>query len=159
MMKKHFLLVFLIILFTTLLTAKSKKDVKLMYVSVGELSVKDKASFFASDVGELSYGAPVYVLDEKKSWTKIQSVDTDELIGWVSEKSLTKKKLISSDKNVTTNADELALAGKGFSKTIENAYSDEYDVSFDKVDEIEENSISNIETIDFIEQGNLQLPD
>ena len=50
-------------------------------------------------------------------------------------KSLTKKKLISSDKNVTTNADELALAGKGFSKTIENAYSEEYEVSFDKVDE------------------------
>ena len=67
MMKKHFLLVFLLFLFTALLTAKSKKDVKLMYVSVGELSVKDKASFFASDVGELSYGAPVYVLDEKKS--------------------------------------------------------------------------------------------
>ena len=158
-MKKHYLAAILIVLFTALLPAKSKKEVKILYVSVGSLSVKDKASFFSSDVGELTYGDPVYMLDETKSWTKIQSVDSDEVIGWVSSKSLTKKKLIASDKNVTTDADELALAGKGFSKTIENAYSEEYDVSFDKVDEIEENSVSNIETVDFIEQGNLQLPD
>lgn len=159
MMKKHVLVISLFMLISALLPAKGKKDNKPMYVSVVSLSVKDKASFFASEVGQLSYGEPVFVLAEKKSWTKIQSIDQEEIIGWVSEKSLTKKKLIASEGNVDTNADELALAGKGFSKAIEGAYSEEYDVSFDVVDEIEDNTVSDDEVLDFLKEGKLNLPE
>ena len=98
-------------------------------------------------------------MEQKKSWAKIQSIDNEEIIGWVNAKSLTKKKLIASEGNADTNANELALAGKGFNKAIEGAYSEEYEVSFDQVDEIEGYSLSDEELVDFIREGKLNLPD
>lgn len=159
MMKKHFFLFILFILISASLSAKSKKETKPFYVSVDSLSVRDKASFFGEETAELSYASPVYLLDEKKSWAKIQSIDDEEIIGWVNAKSLTKKKLIASEGNADTNANELALAGKGFNKAIEGAYSEEYEVSFDQVDEIEGYSLSDEDLVDFIREGKLNLPD
>lgn len=60
-------------------------------------------------------------------------------------------------KRVSTNAAELSLAGKGFNSAVEAAYEDEFDVSFELVDEVEKNSVSEDDTITFIMQGNLRL--
>ena len=62
-------------------------------------------------------------------------------------------------KRVTTNPSELALAGKGFNSAVEAAYEDEFEVSFELVDEIEQNGVSEDTTIAFIIQGNLRLED
>jgi len=153
---------FLILIFLStieFLSAKSKKssEVKIMYVSVETLPIKSKASALSSRLYDLSYGAPVFILDQKKSWSKICSVDNENISGWVSTKALTKKKLIASEQDVTTDAEELSLAGKGFNKHLEVAYSEEYDISFDLIDEIESHSISEEEAITFIEAGKLSI--
>lgn len=62
-------------------------------------------------------------------------------------------------RKVSTNAAELSLAGKGFNSAVEAAYEDEFDVSFELVDEVEKNSVSEDDTITFIIQGNLRLED
>ena len=62
-------------------------------------------------------------------------------------------------KRVTTNPSELALAGKGFNSAVEAAYEDEFEVSFELVDAIEQNGVSEDTTIAFIIQGNLRLED
>jgi len=65
----------------------------------------------------------------------------------------------NNGKRVSTNAVELSLAGKGFNSAVEAAYEDEFDVSFELVDEVEKNSVSEDDTITFIIQGNLRLED
>ncbi|MBO4859225.1 MAG: SH3 domain-containing protein [Treponema sp.] len=63
----------------------------------------------------------------------------------------------SVSRKVSTNASELSLAGKGFNSAVEAAYEDEFNVSFELVDAIEKNMVTEDDTIAFIEEGNLRL--
>ena len=173
----------------SLFSAPKQKSQKFMYVAVEELGLKNKAGITAKQIDTLMYGARVVVLDEKGSWSKIQIWNDASVTGWVNSGSLTKKKIIVAnvttnadqlalagkanegqlrpqidvednyDKRVSTNATELSLAGKGFNSAVEAAYEDEFDVSFELVDEVEKNSVSEDDTITFIIQGNLRLED
>ena len=173
----------------SLFSAPKQKSQKFMYVAVEELGLKNKAGITAKQIDTLMYGSRVVVLDEKGSWCKIQLWNDASVTGWVNSGSLTNKKIIVAnvttdadqlalagkgnegklrpqidvednyDKRVSTNATELSLAGKGFNSAVEAAYEDEFDVSFELVDEVEQNSVSEEDTITFIMQGNLRLED
>ena len=96
---------------------------KNQYVSVGSAQVKAKASQFAKTVATLKYGDEVIIVEAKKEWSNIKSLD-GKVEGWVPNSSLTTKKLIvkvKSNKGTSANAEELALAGKGWSEWFEQA--------------------------------------
>ena len=192
-MKRKLIILFCILLVgVKLFSAPKKKDSKVMYVAVEELTLKNKASITGRQCGSLIYGSRVFVIDEKGNWCKIKAFDDDSITGWVNSGSLTKKKIIvasntttnadqlalagkgsvnklhspyddeeeedtSATRKVSTNASELSLAGKGFNSAVEAAYEDEFNVSFDLVDAIEKNGVSEDDTIAFIEEGNLRL--
>lgn len=147
-MKKLFVLIILLT-FTTAIYAKPKK----MYVAAEKTILKSSTSFFAKQLESLEYGHQVLVLEKKGKWSKVQSADNTEIIGWVSSSLLSKRKLISSFNNFSATTDELALAGKGFSS------SDNWgkaSADFHSVDEIEKQIISNEELLNFIQEGELK---
>lgn len=139
----------------TLLWAKAGDT---MYVNVEEAELKSGTGFFSSRVGFLPYGARVKVLEEKGKWTQVESVDNSLISGWLSASSLTRKKILTSDgvNTVSASADELALAGKGFSAEVEAQYTTEANAAaYALVDEIESTPMDKDGLFDFIVQGEL----
>lgn len=147
-MKKLFVLIILLT-FTTAIYAKPKK----MYVAAEKTILKSSTSFFAKQLESLEYGHQVLVLEKKGKWSKVQSADNTEIIGWVSSSLLSKRKLISSFNNFSATTDELALAGKGFSASDNWGKSN---ANYDAVKQIEGQIISNEELLNFIQEGELK---
>lgn len=137
--------------------AKPAATITYMYVAVDTVAVKAKASVTSQKVGELVYGDSVQVLNEKGSWMEVMSSSDESIKGWVNSGSLTKKKIVVNSKKVSTDASELALAGKGFNSTIEAEFSQEQDLSFTAVDDIESETPTLEEIIEFIKEGRLML--
>ena len=69
--------------------------------------------------------------------------------------ALTSKKIKDKASATSANADEIALAGKGFNSTIEAVYAEEYSMNFDIVDYIETLGAGQEEAIAFAKAGNL----
>lgn len=151
-MKKIFA-IFILILCIFGLYAKSGLK---MYVSVEEASLKDKPSFFGKNVNSVFYGEEVIILDTKGSWIKIQLSGNNFVFGWISESSLTKKKIVSTGSKVTASAEEIALAGKGFNAEIESEYKKQGTVNYEAVDKLEEKSVSFENSLDFMIDGKLE---
>lgn len=129
-----------------------------MYVNVEEAELKSGTGFFASQVGFLPYGAKVEVLGEDGKWLEVESTDNSSISGWLPASSLTRKKILANDglNTVSASADELALAGKGFSAEVEAQYTTEANAAaYALVDEIEATPIDKDGLFDFIVQGEL----
>lgn len=126
-----------------------------MYVSVEEAVIKDKPSFFGKSQDSVFYGDAVFVVEEKGKWKKIQLIEDPAVFGWVTTASLTKKKIVKTGSRVSASADELALAGKGFSEEVEKEYKKQVSLDYDAVDKLEENKIDFEHILDFMISGNL----
>ena len=154
-MKKRGLFVCILLLLSTLLWAKPGAT---MYVNVEEAELKSGTGFFASNVGFLPYGSKVRVLQESGKWTEVASADNEQLSGWLPAASLTRKKILVDDSinRVSASADELALAGKGFSAEVEAQYTTEATAHIYKlIDEIETTPMDKTGLWEFIQQGEL----
>ena len=124
-MKRNLIVLFCILLVgVKLFSAPKKKESKVMYVAVEELTLKNKASIVGRQCGSLVYGSRVFVTDEKGSWCKIKAFDDYSVTGWVNSSSLTKKKIIVAS-NTSTNASQLSLAGKGSQNILRPAFEEE----------------------------------
>ena len=131
------------------------KEAKSMYVSADTVTLKQKASAFSKDAAALKYGDEVCITEEAKGWACVYSVSNPNVKGWIPLASLSKKKIIAGGKKTSADADEIALAGKGFNSTIEAVYSAEYDIDYSVVDFVESNGVSQTELLDFIDKGSL----
>lgn len=127
-----------------------------MYVAVKSVPVKSSTDFFASERGTLVYGNQVTVLQEKGKWVEVRSTQP-ALSGWMSSTNLTAKRIVSSKGATSASASELALAGKGFSKEIEQEYKKEDDLDYTAVDEMETQSVPAQDLKQFLTEGHLQL--
>ncbi len=129
-------------------------DIK--YIAVETIEIKSSTGFFSKEVGTATYGDEVIVLSEKGKWTEVQLKANPSIKGWVSQTSLTSKRIVKrNDKTVTTSADELALAGKGFSQEVEDFYKEQNSIDFSLVDDIENVSVSDTDLLNFITNGKL----
>ncbi len=138
---------------TAPLFAKPQSSVK--YVSVANVQVKEKASAKAKTVSTVPYALKVIVLSEKGSWAEIQAEEFPEIKGWVNSSVLSARKLVASQETVSTDAHEIALAGKGFNSTVEESYSQSHESHFDDVDLIETNMIDDETLFQFLSEGHL----
>ena len=126
-----------------------------MYVSVEEVTSKVKPSMWGKDGTDYYYGDLVEILDEDGSWYLVTTKDGKRK-GWLRDSVLTTRKL-KKQGNVSVDAKELALAGKGFSSPIEAEYSEQYDIDFTSVDEIEKISVDIDRKLrSFIIEGDLE---
>lgn len=154
-MKKRRLLVCSLLFLGAVMWAKAGDT---MYVNVEEAELKSGTGFFVSSAGFLPYGAKVRVLQESGKWTEVASADNERVSGWLPASSLTRKKILADDSinRVSASADELALAGKGFSAEVEAQYTTEATAHiYTLIDEIEATPVDKDGLWEFIQQGEL----
>mgnify|MGYP003418354649 CR=1 FL=1 len=155
MNKKICILLFTFCFFSLNLWARAGDS---MYVNVKETVLKSGTGFFASEIGSIPYGTQVKILEEKGKWVKVEKKEDSSVTGWVPLSSLTKKKIILNEGlfSIDASADEIALAGKGFSAEVEELYSGSSLASFySLVDGIEEKNIEKDTLLEFILEGQL----
>jgi len=152
-MKKNFTI---FILLTLCLCSVFAKTGTKMYVKVEEAVLKESPSFWGKNGASVFYGEEVVILEEKNSWKKVQLVIDSSVSGWISESSLTKKRIVASGTRVSASTEELALAGKGFTAEIEAEYKKQASLNYDAVDKLETNLISFDRVLDFMTAGKLE---
>ena len=128
---------------------------KPQYVAIDPAPLKAKPAASSKKVGSVEYASAVVVVKTEKSWVYVQAVDDKSLEGWLPASALTSKKIKDKANAASANADEIALAGKGFNSTIEAVYAEEYSMNFDIVDYIETLGAAQEEAIAFAKAGNL----
>ncbi len=120
------------------------------YVSVKNTKLKAKPSGNSKNVTSVQYGDAVVWIKDSGNWTY---VSTGKAEGWISSNAITKRKIVSSSK-VTTDAKEIALAGKGFGDGI-TAESD--NSNYAAVNMVEKNTVSENDNVSFKSKGGLKV--
>ena len=139
------------VIFISAFAAFSKVGDK-KYVAVKETQLRDKASVLAKKSLEVKYGEQITVIKEEKSWVLAKTKEGKS--GWIPEKALTKKKVIS-DSTVSANSQEIALAGKGFGEEDEETFKKSSDANYSAVDDMESKTVTEKEVKNFLKDGNL----
>ena len=132
---------------------------KMMSIQVKKGEIRSTPSFLGNIVARLSYGDRVYVREEKGPWVRV-GLPGNGHEGWVHTSILTSKKIVfkSGAANVQTSAssDELALAGKGFSKQVENEFKGKNpNINYAWIDRMEKFVVSEKQIKQFLKEGNL----
>ncbi len=150
---KNVILFMLIIGLTAPVLAASKTKSK--YVTLDPAPLKAKPSSAAKKTGTAEYASAVIVIKEEKGWCYVQLASNKSVEGWIPTSALTDKKIKEKKNATSADADEIALAGKGFNSTIEAVYAEEFEVSFDIVDYIETLGADTEEAVEFARAGKL----
>ena len=107
-----------------LLMALAALAAQQLSVQVRESRLRDKPSYLGAATVAVAYGDRVDVLEERGPWRRVRTAAGES--GWLHESALTERKLTaaSGDRDAQAAADqsELALAGKGFSPEVEEAF-------------------------------------
>lgn len=131
---------------------------QLMSVQVRTGQLRDKPGFLSKVVGELEYGDRVDLKVEKGDWRQVKSLG-DGRSGWMHFSALTEREIVlhPTDKDVQAAAgsDELALAGKGFNKQVEDRYKRQARLDYARVDEMEKIVVPQKSIRQFILAGRL----
>jgi uncharacterized protein YgiM (DUF1202 family) len=146
-MKRIFLIVTITLCVGPLLFSQASRNTR--YVSVQTTPLKDGAGFFAKELGNLSLGTEVTVVREDGKWTQVRAGNAS---GWVASASLSARRVVTSNANVS--ASEVALAGKGFSPDMEIEYR-KNGLDYSEVDRMEKLIIPAGDLLQFINEGRL----
>ena len=128
---------------------------KTQYVAIDPAPLKAKPAASSKKVGSVEYASAVIVVKTEKSWVYVQLADDKSVEGWLPASALTSKKIKDKSSATSANADEIALAGKGFNSTIEAVFAEQFDVNFGIVDYIETLSAPTEEAVIFAKEGQL----
>lgn len=150
------LLTILILSLNTFLLAKET-----MSVQVKNTVLRASPSFLGKKITNLKYGDSVNINAIKKDWANIFAPDIKKS-GWLHISSLSDKQIIlkQSDLKVQTSASsgEIVMAGKGFSKNVEENYKkNNKHLNYKLVDNLESQNVSTNEIIRFAKNGKLNL--
>ncbi len=131
---------------------------KIMSVQVKKCQLRNKPSFLGKVVTMLGYGDKVEIAKEENSWVKVSSAKNKG--GWIHISALTEKEIIvnanSRDINTSASSDEIALAGKGFNKQVEEQFKqNNKGIDFSWVDKMEKIIITQDEKQAFLKNGGL----
>ncbi|MDR2257993.1 MAG: hypothetical protein LBE14_02460 [Treponema sp.] len=127
-----------------------------VYVAAKSIALKSSTGFFARTQGTLAYGDAVTVIQIHGKWAEVRSAARSSLTGWTAASNLTAKRIISGSSTTATNK-EVALAGKGFSQEVENAYKADGKLNYADVDKTEAITVSEQDLFTFLNDGHLAL--
>ena len=151
--KKSAILLMLIILCSGSIFAQRS-----MSVTVKEVEVRSSPSFLGAVVSKLEYGDRVRVKKEQGSWAEIQIPDSIKT-GWVHMSALERRRIVfgasNKDIEVEATSSEIALAGKGFNKEVEELYISETNLDFTRIDRMESVTVSTEIIAEFLTTGGL----
>ena len=129
-----------------------------MSVQVRDGQLRNRASFLGTVVGTVAYGDRVTVNQTQAGWCEVSLAGKT---GWIHESALTPKKVVlasgTADARVqSVGSEEVALAGKGFSKEVEAEYKKQnQNVDYTWVDWMGQQTVSSERLLAFLKQGNL----
>jgi SH3 domain-containing protein len=128
-------------------------------VQVRESQLRKSPSFLGKIVTTVHYGDRLMILEDKASWIKVSANGTQ---GWLHNSAMTTREIVlnpnSGDLSRAANSDEIALAGKGFNKQVEEKFRQQNShANFDLVDKMEGSTVSQEEIEAFLKAGNLQF--
>lgn len=143
-----------------LITATAFAAPQTMSVQVRSGQVRSTPSFMGKVVADLGYGDQVITSEEQGGWIKVQ-VPGRGIEGWMHGSALTSKKIElkagTAGVKQAASGQELALAGKGFNKQVENEYKAKHpNMDFSWIDRMEKFQVNSNEMQKFLEQGGLR---
>lgn len=129
-----------------------------LVVKVQSTYVRKDPKFYSSPLATLAAGESVTQLSSQAGWFKVRTSQGVE--GWIHSSAVQtgKLKVASMDRSVQTaaTADEVALAGKGFNKQVEDEYkSRNKGLNFGEVDRMLKIKVSPDELRQFLMDGKL----
>ncbi len=148
-----------ILMVTLLMAGLAWAAGQVMSVQVRTSKLRSRPSFLGSTVAEVGYGAQVTVKSQKGSWIEVSVPDGQS--GWLHKSALSEDELamVSGELEANTGAsgEEIALAGKGFSKQVEGEYRKKNgDLDYTWVDLMETMVISPEEAEEFLAAGEIK---
>jgi uncharacterized protein YgiM (DUF1202 family) len=129
-----------------------------LIVRVQTTYVRKEPKFYSSPVATLSAGEGVTQISAQAGWFKVKT--SKGVVGWIHSQAVQSGKLTvaAMDQPLKTSAtaDEVALAGKGFNKQVEDEYkSRNKAISFDEVDRMLKIKVTPDELRKFLMDGKL----
>ena len=127
-------------------------------VQIKKAEIRTSPSFLSGIVRSAGYGARVAVLQERGNWAEVAY---SGVVGWLHTSALTVKKIMMSageqPDNVAADDDEIALAGKGFNKEVEEQFKKRNaNLSYEYVDYTERYTMSGSQIRSFLAGGKLK---
>ena len=131
---------------------------KEMSVQVRDGQLRNRASFLGTVTGAVAYGDRVTVNQTQAGWCEVATAAGKS--GWIHESALTPKRVVLSsganDARTGASGQEVALAGKGFSKEVEASYkSQNRDIDYTWVDWMGKQTVPPEQLVQFLKQGGL----
>ena len=127
-----------------------------VYVAVKKAAIKSGTGNFDKVVAQASYGDELVVDKASNKFHRVHKASDPSIAGWIPATSVTTKKIVASSKKVTASADEIALAGKGFSEQVEDGYkTSNKKLDYASVDKLESFRITDSSLKTFLEDGDL----
>lgn len=130
-------------------------------VTAKEGNVKAKADHMSKNVEIVVYGDKLKVVSRENDWFQVTTPSGKS--GWIHISATTTKKIkLAKDAQVGDDSaghEEVALAGKGFNKQVEQAYvqdNPEVARAFQQVNQIEARKVPLAQLSAFIKQGKLK---
>jgi hypothetical protein len=130
-------------------------------VGVRETAFRSSPSALGRVIAQLIYEEPLEVLEVRGDWLYCFRSE-DEQEGWVHASAVVRPArgglFSSSGRSVGSEAttEEVSLAGKGFNSEVEARYASEQNLSYDGVNQIENEYVFELESlIDFLQAGGL----
>ena len=151
-MKKMFVLLAMFLLVSGTLFAQISRG-GTAWVSSRTAALRTSTWFFAGTRGTLEMGDQVSVLQVSGNWAEVRSAANASLSGWTSVSNLSARRIVATGAGATPT--ELALAGKGFDRDVENAFRAGEDLNYADVDRTEAITVSMEELFAFITEGRL----
>jgi uncharacterized protein YgiM (DUF1202 family) len=154
-MKRPFYLTFLIgavLILVLVLFAET------VIVKIQSTNLRKEPKFYAATVAVLRAGENLEKLGAQEGWLQVRT--SGGLVGWVHSSAVETKKfnLLAIDKGLKTqaSASEVALAGKGFNKQVEESYRAKHgEVSYVWVEKMLQMKVSTAEIEQFLKKGKL----
>ncbi|MCL2792417.1 MAG: hypothetical protein FWD87_04930 [Spirochaetaceae bacterium] len=130
-----------------------------MFVATRTVDLKAGTGFFARTNATLNYGDAVTVLQVSGKWIEVRSALNPSLNGWTATANLTARQIVPSS-GTTATTREVALAGKGFDREVENTYRQTRGgLNYADVDKIEAITVNEAALLRFLQEGRLQIGD
>ena len=141
-----------------LLLAAVSARAETLNVQVRQAVLRAAPSMLAAPVGQIGYAEAVQVVERRPAWVRVRA--GTGLTGWLHESAVTRRQLTVQAGAETVaagaGAREVALAGKGFSEEIEQAYRKEVSADYTWVDRMERWAMSPARLAAFLEEGGVR---
>ena len=151
-MKKMFALFVFVLLLSNALFAQISRG-GTAWISSRTADLKSSSGVFASSRGSLEMGAQVTVLKVSGNWAEVRSAANSSLSGWTAVSNLSARRIVAS--GTGASASEIALAGKGFNREVEDMYKTQGNLNYADVDRTEAITVSQDVLFKFVTDGRL----